>query len=115
MGMAEIRDAFEAYAAGALAEYELRNALREEVSTQPDAVPRYVAMAAALRRRNLISAELEAVVVSDLHASSEHASAEPKTRATTGNVAEPVASSDAMAARSQPRANISANDEPQQP
>src|SRR5580658_1669347 len=68
MGMAEIRDAFEAYASGELAEYELRSALRAEVQTQPGSVHRYAAMAAALRRRNLISAELEAAVVSDMNA-----------------------------------------------
>jgi serine/threonine protein kinase len=68
MGMAEIRDAFEAYASGELAEYELRSALRAEIQTQPGAVSRYAAMAAALRRRNLISAELEAAVVSDMNA-----------------------------------------------
>src|SRR5580693_4266051 len=68
MGMAEIRDAFEAYASGELAEYELRSALRAEIQTQPGSVHRYAAMAAALRRRNLISAELEAAVVSDMQA-----------------------------------------------
>src|SRR3974390_3666251 len=68
MGMAEIRDAFEAYASGELAEYELRSALRAEIQTQPGAVARYTAMAAALRRRKLISAELEAVVISDMNA-----------------------------------------------
>jgi serine/threonine protein kinase len=67
MGMAEIRDAFEAYASGELAEYELRSALRAEVQTQPGSVHRYAAMAAALRRRNLISADLEAAVVSDMN------------------------------------------------
>jgi serine/threonine protein kinase len=72
MGMAEIRDAFEAYASGEIAEYELRSALRAEIQTQPGAVPRYAAMAAALRRRNLISAELEAAVVSDMNAVIEH-------------------------------------------
>ncbi|HWW19374.1 MAG TPA: hypothetical protein VNZ06_01100, partial [Steroidobacteraceae bacterium] len=66
--MAEIRDAFEAYSSGELAEYELRSALRAEIQTQPGAVARYAAMAAALRRRNLISAELEAAVVSDMNA-----------------------------------------------
>ncbi|HWW22033.1 MAG TPA: protein kinase, partial [Steroidobacteraceae bacterium] len=65
--MAEIRDAFEAYASGELAEYELRSALRAEIQTQPGSVHRYAAMAAALRRRNLISAELEAAVVSDMN------------------------------------------------
>jgi serine/threonine protein kinase len=67
MGMAEIRDAFEAYASGELAEYELRSALRAEIQTQPGSVHRYAAMAAALRRRNLISADLEAAVVSDMN------------------------------------------------
>jgi len=71
MGMAEIRDAFEAYASGELAEYELRSALRAEIQTQPGSVHRYAAMAAALRRRNLISAELEAAVVSDMQAVAE--------------------------------------------
>jgi serine/threonine protein kinase len=66
MGMAEIRDAFEAYASGELAEYELREALRAAVYKEPETVPRYVTMAAALRRRNLISAELEAAVVADM-------------------------------------------------
>ena len=64
-GMAEIRDAFEAYASGELAEHELRSALRAEIQTQPGAVANYAAMAATLRRRKLISAELEAAVVSD--------------------------------------------------
>ncbi len=68
MGMAEIRDAFEAYSTGELAEFELRNALRAEVQTQPGSVPRYAAMAAALRRRRLISIELEAAVLSDMQA-----------------------------------------------
>ncbi|HEX4376503.1 MAG TPA: protein kinase [Steroidobacteraceae bacterium] len=66
--MAEIRDAFEAYSTGELAEFELRSALRAEVQTQPGSVPRYAAMAAALRRRRLISAELEAAVLSDMQA-----------------------------------------------
>src|ERR1700722_9270805 len=66
MGMAEIRDAFEAYASGELAEYELRNALRAAVYKEPETVPRYVSMASALRRRNLISAELEAAVIADM-------------------------------------------------
>jgi serine/threonine protein kinase len=91
MGMAEIRDAFEAYASGALAEYELRNALRAEITTQPDAVPRYVAMAAALRRRNLISAELEAAVVSDMQTSADLASPEDPTKAKAArDIAEPI-------------------------
>src|SRR5580658_2983213 len=77
MGMAEIRDAFEAYATGALAEYELRSALRAEIQTQPGSVDRYAAMAAALRRRNLISAELEAAVVSDMNAVAAQAQAPP--------------------------------------
>jgi serine/threonine protein kinase len=82
MGMAEIRDAFEAYASGALAEYELRSALRAEIQTQPGAVARYAAMAAALRRRNLISAELEAAVVSDMNAVVEAQASQPIRRAT---------------------------------
>jgi serine/threonine protein kinase len=80
MGMAEIRDAFEAYASGELAEYELRSALRAEIQTQPGAVHRYAAMAAALRRRNLISAELEAAVVSDMNAIASPVKAEPPRR-----------------------------------
>jgi len=66
MGMAEIRDAFEAYASGQLAEQELRGAIRAAIDHQPDSIPGYVAMAAALRRRHLISAELEAAVISDM-------------------------------------------------
>ncbi len=69
MGMAEIRDAFEAYASGALAEQELRDAIRAAIDNQPESIPGYVAMAAALRRRHLISAELEAAVISDMQAS----------------------------------------------
>src|ERR1700722_20602528 len=68
MGMAEIRDAFEAYASGELAEQELRGAIRAAIDNQPDSIPGYVAMAAALRRRQLISAELEAAVISDMQA-----------------------------------------------
>lgn len=68
MGMAEIRDAFEAYASGELAEQELRGAIRAAIDNQPDSIPGYVAMAAALRRRQLISAELEAAVLSDMQA-----------------------------------------------
>jgi serine/threonine protein kinase len=68
MGMAEIRDAFEAYASGELAEQELRGAIRAAIDNQPDSIPGYVAMAAALRRRHLISAELEAAVISDMRA-----------------------------------------------
>src|ERR1700722_3742003 len=68
MGMAEIRDAFEAYASGELAEQELRGAIRAAIDNQPDSIPGYVAMAAALRRRQLIRAELEAAVVSDMQA-----------------------------------------------
>src|SRR5579862_1372428 len=82
MGMAEIRDAFEAYASGELAEYELRSALRAEIQTQPGAVSRYAAMAAALRRRNLISAELEAAVVSDMNAIAGPAKQAPQRRET---------------------------------
>jgi serine/threonine protein kinase len=68
MGMAEIRDAFEAYASGEIAEQELRNALRVAVQAQPDSIPGYVSMASALRRRHLISEELEAMVISDMQA-----------------------------------------------
>ncbi len=68
MGAADIRDAFEAYASGRLAEYELRDALRAAIQAQPDSVPLYLSMAAALRRRNLISAGLEAAVISDMEA-----------------------------------------------
>ena len=68
MGMAEIRDAFEAYASGKIAEQELRGAIRAAIDNQPESIPGYVAMAAALRRRQLISAELEAAVLSDMQA-----------------------------------------------
>jgi serine/threonine protein kinase len=73
MGMAEIRDAFEAYASGEIAEQELRNALRVAVQAQPDSIPGYVSMASALRRRHLISEELEAMVISDMQAVSGQA------------------------------------------
>jgi serine/threonine protein kinase len=73
MGMAEIRDAFEAYASGELAEQELRGAIRAAIDSQPDSIPGYVAMAAALRRRQLISAELEAAVISDMQARADRA------------------------------------------
>src|ERR1700689_5250671 len=76
MGMAEIRDAFEAYASGELAEQELRGAIRAAIDSQPDSIPGYVAMAAALRRRQLISAELEAAVVSDMQAVAVRADAD---------------------------------------
>ena len=75
MGMAEIRDAFEAYASGEIAEQELRGAIRAAIDNQPDSIPGYVAMAAALRRRHLISAELEAAVISDLQALAGRAAA----------------------------------------
>lgn len=68
MGMAEIRDAFQAYASGEIAEQELRGAIRAAIEDQPDSIPGYVAIAAALRRRHLISAELEATVISDMMA-----------------------------------------------
>jgi X-X-X-Leu-X-X-Gly heptad repeat protein len=84
MGMAEIRDAFEAYASGELAEYELRNALRTAVYKEPETVPRYVSMASALRRRNLISAELEAAVIADMQALAGRPLSEDLTRARTG-------------------------------
>jgi hypothetical protein len=76
MGMAEIRDAFEAYASGELAEQELRGAIRAAIDSQPDSIPGYVAMAAALRRRQLISAELEAAVISDMQAVAVRADAD---------------------------------------
>jgi hypothetical protein len=66
MGIAEVRDAFDAYASGKLAEYELRNALRVALQEEPESAPMYATMVAALRRRKLISAELEAAAVSDI-------------------------------------------------
>ena len=68
MGIAEIRDAFEAYALGKLSEHELRSALRVALREEPDSVLTYAAMVAALRRRRLISADLEAAVLSDIKA-----------------------------------------------
>jgi len=72
MGIAEIRDAFEAYGSGKLSEYELRDALRTALRLEPESVSTYVAMVAALRHRKLISAELEAAVLSDIRPLTGH-------------------------------------------
>jgi serine/threonine protein kinase len=83
MGIAEIRDAFEAYASGRLSEYELRGALRVALQEEPDSVPMYAAMATALRRRKLISADLEVAVLSDLKALTGYTGDTPPESATT--------------------------------
>jgi serine/threonine protein kinase len=77
MGIAEIRDAFEAYGSGKLSEFELRDALRTALRLEPESVSTYVAMVAALRNRKLISAELQAAVLSDIRPVTGHDVAAP--------------------------------------
>jgi serine/threonine protein kinase len=100
MGIAEIRDAFEAYASGRLSEYELRGALRVALQEEPDSVPMYAAMATALRRRKLISADLEAAVLADLKALTGYTGDTPPEGANTPGQQAPHALQNTTRARS---------------
>jgi hypothetical protein len=66
MGIAEIRAGFDSYTRGVLTEFELRSAIRHAVQVETQAAPVYMQMAANLRQRQLISADLEAAVAADI-------------------------------------------------
>jgi serine/threonine protein kinase len=68
MGIAEVRQGFEAFTAGRLAEPELRALVRTSVGAEPERAAAYIALTSGLRRANQIGPEIEAQLLRDIAA-----------------------------------------------